>query len=241
MSNVLGIDVGKAEIMVALLVGNKCVGKESFVNNDKGFKSLTKWLKQKKISTLKVCMEATGNYSNNIAEFLYDNGHEVHVVNPVCIKSFAKSKLIRTKIDAVDALIIAQYANITELIPYQPKSAAFKELKALHRCLDDLKGQCVQISNHLEHKEHVPKSVTSTWKKLLKDFKNEIKNIENSLDELAMSCLLNFKNWYFYSSKKSVLCVVASSSVELSPSPIFFKPISFIISNAFFRSSSGTS
>lgn len=41
-----------------------------------------------------------------------------------------------------------------------------------------------RLSNHLEHKEHVPKSITSTWKKLLKDFKNEIKNIENSLDEL---------------------------------------------------------
>ena len=124
------------------------------------------------------------NYSNNIAEFLYKSGNEVHIVNPVCIKSFAKSRLIRTKTDAVDALIIAQYANITELIPYKPKSATFKELKSLHRCLDDLKGQCVQISNHLEHKEQVPKSVTSTWKKLLKDFKNEIKNIENSLDEL---------------------------------------------------------
>ena len=184
MSNVLGIDVGKAEIMVALLVDNKCIGKESFENDYKGFKSLSKWLKQKKISALKVCMEATGNYSNNIAEFLYKSGNEVHIVNPVCIKSFAKSRLIRTKTDAVDALIIVQYANITELIPYKPKSATFKELKSLHRCLDDLKGQCVQISNHLEHKEHVPKSVTSTWKKPLKDFKNEIKNIENSLDEL---------------------------------------------------------
>jgi len=184
MSNVLGIDVGKAEIMVALLVDNKCIGKESFKNDHKGFKSLSKWLKQKKISALKVCMEATGNYSNNIAEFLYESGNDVHIVNPVCIKSFAKSRLIRTKTDAVDALIIAQYANITELIPYKPKSTAFKELKSLHRCLDDLKGQCVQISNHLEHKEHVPKSVTSTWKKFLKDFKNEMKNIENSLDEL---------------------------------------------------------
>ena len=53
-----------------------------------------------------------------------------------------------------DALVIAQYANITELIPYKPQTSAVKELKALHRCLDDLKGQCVQISNHLEHKEH---------------------------------------------------------------------------------------
>ncbi len=106
MSNVLGIDVGKAQVMVALLMDDKYIGKDSFVNSDKGFKSLTKWLKQKKISTLKVCMEATGNYSNNIAEFLYESGNEVHVVNSVCIKSFAKSKLIRTKTDAVDALIM---------------------------------------------------------------------------------------------------------------------------------------
>ena len=48
-------------------------------------------------------------------------------------------------------------------------------------CLDDLKGQCVQISNHLEHKDHVPKSAIFTWKKLQKDFKNEIKSIEASL------------------------------------------------------------
>ena len=185
MSNaILGIDVGKAEIAVALLINNNATKKEIFNNNDKGFKSLNKWLKQKKVSTLKACMEATGNYSNNIAEFLYNNGHEVYVVNPVCIKAFAKSKLIHTKTDAVDALVIAQYANITELIPYKSQTSAVKELKALHRCLDDLKGQCVQISNHLEYKEHVPKSVTSTWKRLLKDFKNEMKSIEKSLDEL---------------------------------------------------------
>ena len=81
-------------------------------------------------------------------------------------------------------MVIAQYANITELISYKAQTSAVKELKALHRCLDDLKGQCVQISNHLEHKEHVPKSVTSTWERLLKDFKNEMKSIEKSLDEL---------------------------------------------------------
>ena len=104
--------------------------------------------------------------------------------NQLCVhKIFCKERaLICTKTDAVDALI-SIYANITEF-PYKPKSASLKELKTLHRCLDDLSGQCVQISNHLEHKEHVPKSVTSIWKKLLKDLKNEIRNIENALDEL---------------------------------------------------------
>ncbi len=35
---------------------------------------------------------------------------------------------------------MAQYANITELIPYKPKFCAVKGLKVLHRCSDDLKG-----------------------------------------------------------------------------------------------------
>ena len=55
MSNaILGIDVGKAEIAVALLIDNNSAKKEIFNNNDKGFKSLNKWLKQKKVSTLKL-------------------------------------------------------------------------------------------------------------------------------------------------------------------------------------------
>lgn len=59
MSNaILGIDVGKAEIAVALLIDNNSAKKEIFNNNDKEFKSLNKWLKQKKVSTLKACMEA---------------------------------------------------------------------------------------------------------------------------------------------------------------------------------------
>ena len=35
MSNVLKLDVVKGEIMVALLVDNKCIGKESFWNDCK--------------------------------------------------------------------------------------------------------------------------------------------------------------------------------------------------------------
>ena len=50
MSNaILGIDVGKAEIAVALLINNNATKKEIFNNNDKGFKSLNKWLKQNRV------------------------------------------------------------------------------------------------------------------------------------------------------------------------------------------------
>ena len=144
MSNaILGIDIGKKEIVTALLINDKLIGKKSFTNDNSGFKSLDKWLNQKEVSSLKACMESTGNYGNNLAQYLYEQKHQVHVVNPACIKAFAKSKLMRTKTDAVDAHVIALYANLTKLNPYKPPSPAYKELKALHRCLNDLKSQSV--------------------------------------------------------------------------------------------------
>ena len=54
--------------MVVLLVDNKYRQR----NDYKGFKSPSKWLKQKKVPVLKIC-EATENYSNDIAEFLYES------------------------------------------------------------------------------------------------------------------------------------------------------------------------
>ncbi len=39
-------------------------------------------------------MEATGSYGKSLANFLYENNHEVSVVNPLCIHAFAKSKLV---------------------------------------------------------------------------------------------------------------------------------------------------
>jgi transposase len=80
------------------------------ISNDlKGFKDLTAWLEKQNILHLKACMEATGSYGEEIADYLYKQGHEVHVVNPACIKAFAKTKLNRHKTDEVDSLLIAEY------------------------------------------------------------------------------------------------------------------------------------
>ena len=48
-------------------------------------------------------MKATGSYGRSFANYLYDNQHDVHIVNPLCIHAFAKSKLSRHKTDQVDS------------------------------------------------------------------------------------------------------------------------------------------
>jgi transposase len=40
---------------------------------------------------------------------MYDTGHMVGIVNPARIKGFAKSELLRTKNDKIDAGLIARF------------------------------------------------------------------------------------------------------------------------------------
>ena len=54
-------------------------------------------------------MEATGHYSEPIAEFLYNAGYRVSVVNPFPIKAFRMSKMIRQKTDRSDSEVIARF------------------------------------------------------------------------------------------------------------------------------------
>ena len=56
---ILGIDVSKKELVVALLIKDSSIHKKKFANNNEGFNNLLKWLKIKGVSNVKVCMEAT--------------------------------------------------------------------------------------------------------------------------------------------------------------------------------------
>ena len=180
---IIGIDISKKNVAVALLKDEKLI-KNKFSNNNTGFKKLQYWLKKHHINKVKACMEATGSYGFKIANFLYKNNHEVYVINPLCIHAFAKSRLSRNKTDEADATIIAEYITKMPAKLYKPTAKNNLELRYLYRCLDDLKLQQVQINNHLEDKVILPNNVIKTWKKLSKEIALQIKNIEVAIENL---------------------------------------------------------
>lgn len=180
---ILGIDVSKKELSLALLAENSC--KKHKISNDlKGFKNLTAWLNSHGVKKIKACMEATGSYGEKVADYLYDNGHQVHVINPACIKAFAKSKLSRHKTDEVDALLIAEYAKKNDLRAYTPKDPALKELRSLYRCLQNLKQQQTQVGNFLENEQCLPISVQKIYKDLAKYIEKQIDTTTLTMEKL---------------------------------------------------------
>ncbi|MFC1960404.1 IS110 family transposase, partial [Chloroflexota bacterium] len=147
---ILGIDVSKATIDVALLRPNQRAQAASYHNTPAGFKKLGKWLTKRQAEQVHVCLEATGTYGDDVALFLHEAGHTVSVVNPVRIKKYAESLLQRNKTDQLDAAIIADFCLKQQPPAWTPPDPAQRELRALTRHLLALKDMRQQERNRLQ-------------------------------------------------------------------------------------------
>ena len=130
----LGIDVSKATLDVALLNGKTHYA--VFDNTEKGFKKLQRWMEKRQVVLSHTCLEATGQYAYPVAEYLYHQGHQVSVVNPV-----------RNKTDKMDAFVIADFCQRQEPELWSPPDPIYVELRALVRHLDSLMDMRQQERN----------------------------------------------------------------------------------------------
>ena len=146
---VLGIDVAKDTLDIALFDGFR-LQHGQFANSEKGHMQLEYWLRERSATSVHVCLEATGQYGDKIAEHLYSQGFLVSVVNPARIKHYGNSKLRRNKTDKADAQLIAEYCMREKPALWTPPPASFKELQALVRHLEDLQGLKRQEANRLQ-------------------------------------------------------------------------------------------
>jgi transposase len=146
MGNTLGIDVSKDSLDVVLMNGSRQVHKV-FSNNSAGHKHLHNWLIAQQAGQPHTCLEATGQYGEEVAEYLYQSGYPVSVVNPARIKRYGESKLHRNKTDKADAALIAEFCQKENPPLWRPLPAEVKHLRALVRRLDDLQTAYQQERN----------------------------------------------------------------------------------------------
>ena len=95
---ILGIDVAKAKLDIALLLPDGKFRSEVIPNTPEGFEKMAVWLERNDAVQVHACMEATGIYWEAAAAFLAKKGHAVSVVNPAQISAFGSAALSRTKL-----------------------------------------------------------------------------------------------------------------------------------------------
>lgn len=150
---ILGIDISKKNFDVALSLPNGKRKNKKFGNDAEGFQALHDWLLEFDIHHLHACMEATNVYGNALAEFLFDQGYDVSVVNPARIKGFAQSEMLRTKNDKQDASLIARFCAAMSPALWQPEALNIRQLKAMVRRIDALIEMKQQEANRLDVSE----------------------------------------------------------------------------------------
>ncbi len=185
MQSVIGIDVSKEKLDVCALFDGK--SRKKIVDNSvSGFKSLRNWISKNNIDDPHFCMESTGCYSEGVAEFFHELGFKVSVVNPLQIKAFRNTKLIRQKTDSVDAQIIAEFCLQNDPAPWKPRSPEKKELHNINVRISALKTEVNRASNALENK-NLSKVILKSIHAEIKFLKKQIALLEDEAQKIINS------------------------------------------------------
>lgn len=146
----LGIDVAKAKLDCALRLKDGKIHSKVIANTTEGFEQLQAWLVTQQANDIHICMEATGVYWEEVAQFLASRAFKVSVVNPVQIKAYGISRLTRSKTDTIDAKLIADFCAERQPALWQARSEQEIILRALVLRLEALQTMRIQESNRLE-------------------------------------------------------------------------------------------
>lgn len=153
MSAFVGVDMAKNTFDVATPLDNgKHRTKGKLSNDAKGFADFESWLQKHATADALIVIEATGNYHEALADFLFHKGYRLHIANPATTAAHAKSELSRNKTDKTDAKLISDFAmqKHRKLRLWVPEPQSRRRLRALVRRLEDLNEIRQMEKNRLE-------------------------------------------------------------------------------------------
>ena len=138
----IGIDISKFkhDCFIQTETGEVIKKSFSFNNSKDGFDYLLTILDSLDHSQeIRIGLEATGHYGDNLMPFLNEHGYSFMQFNPYLIKKVSNAfTLRRTKTDKLDAMMISKVLLSVDYKPYQLSSYHISSLKSLTRLREAL-------------------------------------------------------------------------------------------------------
>jgi transposase len=184
----LGIDIAKHDFVGAVEMEDQTVQltHPKLANSPRGFAQLKRWIntrvKQYKADTVHLGVEATGGYEAILVEWFREHSdYLVTIINPIQVKRFIQSTLIRTKNDQVDARAIAHYMAINKPAPSPVPKPEVKQLQAFVRHLNHLTRKRADEMTYLQAvRDH---TVQTMIKQTIKSYDRQIEKMERRIKE----------------------------------------------------------
>src|SRR6056297_2240455 len=129
----VGIDVSKSKHNCYIVDSEGTIYETNLQisNNIQGFKTLSQTInsicKTQNLKKVKIGLESTGHYSTNITNYLYSEGFEVIIFNPIITNNKRKGNTLRkTKTDKTDAKVIATMLFTDDSKSYSPITISYQ-------------------------------------------------------------------------------------------------------------------
>ena len=168
---VVGIDVAKDKVDACIRTPTL---RQTCPSTVQGQRNLITWLRKHRVT--KAVMEASGGYERDWTKALRQAGIEVRIVDPKRVRSFALSAGRLAKNDAIDAEMIAWFAETFSAAPSQTFDAAHEELQELVKARIGLINLRTRLQNQREHAASGP--VQKAHARVLKALTIEIEKLE---------------------------------------------------------------
>jgi len=162
----IGLDVDKETFAAALYVyplagapDLRSMPTRRFERNAEGVGECVEWArrllaeKRPDAPAPRVCMEATGRYSIELAREILRQRPEMEpaIANPLYVKRYGESLGQRCKSDKADARVCACYGAERQPDPYRPPDPAFEQLQELARERRALVEHRAALKNRMAH------------------------------------------------------------------------------------------
>lgn len=184
MRNAVGLDISKTKFDATAIIGG--IEKSAkFDNDSKGFEQFKDWLEKLNCPDAHICMEATGNYYEGIADYI-GSLYKVSVVNPLKISKYAESRFTRTKTDKQDAKLIAEYcqtAKAQDLVIRKPIMDDGYKLKRISALYAQLTADSTAQKNRLEAAKDT--FVVKICQSNIRHLQKQIKAVKKELEKLT--------------------------------------------------------
>ena len=140
-------------------------------------------------TTIHLCMEATGVYSQHLAIKLLElSGLEVSIVNPARIKAYSEVLFRRSKTDMIDAEVIRCYAESQKPATWQPAPKAKRQLYELVAQMDSVQESLRQWRNRRHAQEYItdlPRTVSEVQRTIERTLEKQLVKLERAIDQLC--------------------------------------------------------
>ena len=209
MCKFIGIDISKASFDVAYQKQNGEFVHFKFTNNTKGFQKFLKLIDDDDHCV----MEATGPYYLSLAQYLFEHGKKVSVVNPLQVKHFVRMRMVKTKTDKKDAQMIALYGVSEQPALWQPDEQPVLQMQQLRTAIESLLKQSTMVHNQLEAFSQLKDSDNL----LIKELRSLLKTIKLKITKLEKRMLEITKQHYeeTYRIVTSIPCVGPKTTMML--------------------------